>query len=70
MLSTVFDSKEDIYVLAKRFLKKLDGCIKLNFKKVRVSASKPTESEHLYNQMRELKYKTDKDSKDKLAKVI
>ena len=28
MLSSVFDSKEDINILAKRFIQKLDGCIK------------------------------------------
>ena len=70
MLSSVFDSNEDINVLAKRFIKMLDGCIKLHFKKVRVSSTKPTESEQLYSQMHDLQGKTDQLSKDKLAKVI
>ena len=61
MLSTVFDSDEDINILAKRFIKKLDGCIKHNFKKVRVNKTKPTESEQLYNQLRELKGKEDEE---------
>ena len=37
MLSSVFDSKDDLNILAKRFIKKLDGCIKVTFKKVRVN---------------------------------
>ena len=37
----------------------LDGCIKLNFEKVRVNQAKPTESEQLYNQLGELQGKED-----------
>ena len=69
MLSTVFDSNADINVLAKRFLKKLDGCIKMNFRKVRVSDRKPTASEKLYNEMRQLKGKEDEESVKRLARV-
>ena len=70
MLSTVFDANENINVLASRFIKKLDGCIKLNFKKVRVNKTKPAESEKLYDEMRKLKGKKDEQSKNKLAHVI
>ena len=69
MLSTVFDSNSDINVLTKRFLKNLDGCIKVNFRKVRVGARKPTESEKLYNETRQLKGKEDHESAKQLARV-
>ena len=37
MLSSIFDSKEDIDILTERFLKKLNGCISRSFKKIRIS---------------------------------
>ena len=37
MLSKVFDGDGDINVLIKRFAKKLDGCIALSFKKIRIN---------------------------------
>ena len=37
MLSSVFDAQEDLNLLTHRFIKKLDGCIKMCFKKVRLS---------------------------------
>ena len=40
MLSTVFGEDEDINVLTKRFMKKLDGSISLNFQKIRISREK------------------------------
>jgi hypothetical protein len=48
MLSTVFDSKDDLNTLTKRFIKKLDGCIKNNFRKVRVNRHKESEEDKLY----------------------
>ena len=44
-LSTIFDSKDDINILAKRFFKKLDGCIKMSFRKVRINNSKKSKEE-------------------------
>ena len=70
MFSNVFEADENINVLANRFIKKLDGCIKLNFKKVRVNKTKSAVSEKLYIEMRELKGKEDEQSKNKLAKMI
>ena len=70
MLSSIFNSNDDINILTNRYIKKLDGCIKHSFKKVRVSSNKPSESHKLYNRMRELKGKSDKDSKDELEKVV
>ena len=31
MLSSIFDSDEDLNILTQRFIKKLDGCVKMNF---------------------------------------
>ena len=57
MLSSVFDSEDDLNNQTQRFSKKLDGCIKHNFKKVRVSNKKHSEEEKLYDIMRRLKGK-------------
>ena len=40
MLSSIFYSDEDLNILTQRLLKKLDGCIKMNFKKVRINYCK------------------------------
>ena len=70
MLSSIFDSDEDINILTQRFIKKLDGCIKKNFNKIRISNSKKSEDEKLYDEMRELKGKNDAKSKEALENVI
>ena len=70
MLSSVFDSEDDLNILTQRFIKKLDGCIKHNFKKVRVSNHKPSDEEKLYQKMRELKGKEDDHSVNKMKEVI
>ena len=70
MLSSIFDSSDNINILTQRFLKKLDGCIKSNFKKVRLNNSKPCEQEKLYTKMRELKTKEDAKSAEELKKVV
>ena len=53
MLSSVFVAEEDINILTNRFIKKLDGCIKHCFKKVRVSNKNNSETKNLYDKMRE-----------------
>ena len=70
MLSSIFDSSDDINMLAKRFLKKLDGCIAINFKKIRVSHTKESDEDKLYKKMRELKDKEDNKSKTELDNII
>ena len=62
MLSSIFDSKENINILINGFIKKLDGCIKANFNRVRVNKNKQTEYENLYNQLRLPKGKEDQKS--------
>ena len=70
MLSSVFDSDDNLNVLTNRFIKKLDGCIKHSFKKVRVSNNKPSGANKLYDRMRELKGQHDEESKNELEDVI
>ena len=62
MLSSVFDSKDNINLLKQRFPKKLDGCIEHCFRKVRVRNNKPSEEEKLYIKMRKLKGRKDEQS--------
>ena len=70
MLSSIFDSKEDLNTLTKRFIKKLDGCIKMNFNKIRINNNKKSEDEKLYDKMRQLKGKDDSERAKELDKVI
>ena len=70
MLSSIFDSKDDLDILTLRFIKKLDGCIKMNFRKVRVNNHKETEEEKLYKKMRELKDRNDKDGQEAIEEVV
>ena len=70
MLSTVFDDEnEDIDVLTKRFMKKLDGAIAMSFRKIRIGNKRANKEEMLYNKRRELKNKVDTKSKDDLEEV-
>ena len=70
MLSSIFDSKEDLNTLVKRFMKKLDGCIKINLKKVRTNKHKASHVEKLFTKMSILKQKDDDKSKQELVDVI
>ena len=70
MLYSIFDSKEDINTLVKRFMKKLDGCIKMNLKKVRTNKHKASHVEKLFTKMSILKQKDDDKSKQELVDVI
>ena len=51
-------------------MKKLEGCIKINFNKVRTNKTKLSESDRLHNKMQVLKTKEDKQSKEELKDVI
>ena len=70
MLSSIFDSKDDLDILAQRFIKKLNGSISKNFRKIRVSTAKKSTQDILYEKMRMLKEKGDESSKKELDKVI
>ena len=69
MLSTVFDSDDDIDILTKRFLKKLDGCISLNLKKIRIKKKKDDKEINLHSRLQELKDKDDNYSKAERKKT-
>ena len=43
-------------------MKKLDGCISLNFKKIRINKKKVDKEVHLHSKLQELKEKDDKNS--------
>ena len=62
MLSTVFESDEDMNILTERFMKKLDGCISFNFKKIRINKKKVDKVVNLHSKLQELKEKDDKNS--------
>ena len=71
MLSSVFNSNEDLNTLTDRFIKKLKGCIALSFKKIRINNNKKVDkTEKLHEKMTELKTKSDKESKDELGKEV
>ena len=69
MLSSIFESKDDIDILTKRFQKKLDGCLARSFKKIRMTQKEDAEDD-LHDQMRHLKTKSDNESKAKLQEVL
>ena len=70
ILSSCISKKGDINEVINRFIKKLDGCIATNFEKRRVNKDKNIKDDNLYEQMRVLKDKTDKESIAQLAKVV
>ena len=57
MLSSILESKEDINVITKRLIKKINGCIAMNFKKVRINTFKKGAKDKLYDKMRKIKEK-------------
>ena len=69
MLSSSIEEKGDIDKVIKRFIKKLNGCIAMTFKKNRVNHDKVNEEDILYDKRRELKGKEDDESKAELENV-
>ena len=69
MLSSSVTEEGDIDTVVNRFMKKLEGCIAINFKKVRVRDNKKQQDNTLYDKMRMLKDKDDPESKIELEKV-
>ena len=70
MLSTSINEEGDNDQVINKFIKKLNGCIAVNFKKVRINAGKSIKDDDLFTKMRKLKEKTDPASKEELNKVI
>ena len=69
MLSSTIDEEGDIDQVIDRFIKKVNGSIALNFKKVRINKNRVEKNDTLYDKMRQLKDKTDQDSMEELNKV-
>ena len=70
MFSTIFESSDDTNILTERLVKKINGAIATNFSKRRISfKSEETKDDKLYDIKRELKGKTDADSKAKMKEV-
>ena len=60
-----------VMALAQRFIKKIDSSIALKFKKkIRVSDTKDSEKDKIFNRKRELKERVDDKSKAELDNVI
>ena len=55
MLSSVLNSEEDINVLTRRLIKKIDGCIAMSLRKVRITHNKKGKLDRLQEKMRNLK---------------
>ena len=55
--------------ITDRFIKKLKGCISMNFSKIRIKEKKNDKVTELYNQVRDLKDRTDQKSRDELEKA-
>ena len=68
-LSSVFDTKDNIEVQSKRFLKELNKILHQCFKKIRVTESTNKEVDRLFEKRKFLKKKEDRNSKKELNKV-
>ena len=68
-LSDIFKSEEDVNTQTKKFLKKLKGVIHQCFKKVKVQPAHNSEIDKLLKTEKELKSKSDQDSKIQLKQV-
>ena len=69
MLSSCIDEEGDIDKVINNFMKKLDGCIAVSFKKRRVGQNNFKKVDTPHDKMRHLKGKTDDTSKKELIKV-
>ena len=63
MLSSVLDSKDNINILTNRLIKKINGCIAVNFKKIRVNSSNKGAEHKLYNKLSKMKEQGESESK-------
>ena len=70
MLSSTIKEEGDINQVIQRFMKKVDGCIAVNFSKMRVKKKKGHNEDELYAKMRSLKNKEDAESVNELAKCV
>ena len=68
-LSSITDKKEDVEKVTKKFLKRLDGFLHSNFRKIRVTDKVDKELEELYKKRSELKSKDDPQSVAELEEL-
>ena len=69
MLTNTVDADGEINQVIKRFMKKLNGCIANNIKRIRMNKHNNKHNDSLYNKRRHLKNKEDAESKEELNKV-
>ena len=71
MLSSTVNEHDDVDIVVNRFMKKLEGCIAINFRKNRIKPKTNREmNKTLYDIMRSIKTKEDTASKEELKEVI
>ena len=71
MLSSTVDEEGNIDEVIKRFIKKLNGSIAVNFQKKTINKKVlSNKNKDLYDKMRELKFKDDVASKEELDEVV
>ena len=68
-LSSIFDTKENVEIQAKQFMKKLNGILHQSFRKIRIKPQSETKFDKMFKKQKELKRKTDEESKIKLSKL-
>ena len=68
-LSKIFDSGKSLQVQTKKFIKRLNGFMNENFKKVKIKSTHDSKLEELYNKRRYLRIKNDDYSVNELEKV-
>ena len=57
VLSSIFDTNEDIEVQTKKFLNKLNNILHQSFKKIRITKNKDSEIDKLFRKQKKLKKK-------------
>ena len=67
MLSSVLNSEETIDVITERLIKKINGCLVMTYKKVRITQKKKSKVEILHSKMNKLK---EENNQEELEKVI
>ena len=68
-LSSIFDNEESIEIQTKRFIKTLNRILHQCFKKIKIKQISDSKIDKLFRQQKELKKKTDKESKVELKRV-
>ena len=68
-LSEVFDNEDDLEKQTKKFLKRLQRCIHMCFKKVKICKDKVTDYEKLYKLWKELRVKEDNISQKEAQEI-